>query len=196
MDESRIFEVTGNLWDYGKIATVSTDIAEDFLKKLGISALESLLSEFKKDISDTGDGVLRSVDLLGSNSFFIVKFEESSDVYQFNDKSEIVDWEGKAVPPDFYIDNCVSLSFRQRTNPVNKYIPIPIMQAGEVMEFVKEVCKKHEGISPPYGPNEVTESLVRKIGIISGVQFDEIVYGLGKGPVKVRLNEYSEILVK
>jgi len=197
--EERLFEVNGNLWNYERIATVSARIAEEFLERLDISVLErhALLHNFVKDILDITGGVDRTVELIGRESLFYAQFSEGTEPYQFNDNGDIVDYLGAVVPPNFELNNQVSLDFMQRAHR-DKFIkdtPIPKMQAEEVMEFVREVCKKHQGISPLFGPTDIPEVLQQSLqyAIISSLQFDENLYGNGIGLVKVRLLKYEAV---
>jgi len=192
--EERLFEVNGNIWDYEKIATVSASIAKEFLERLDISVLERLvlLQRFVKGILDINEGIDRSVELIGRKKLFDIVFHERvGNPYEFNEIVNIVDYLGVEIPKDFEFDNYVSLGFSQRAyrDKFIKDTPIPKMQAEEVMQFVEGVCKKHEGISPLYGPNDFPEKMQQDLqyGIISTIDFDKDTYMIGKGIIKIRL---------
>jgi len=198
--EERTFEVTGTLWDYGKIADVSASIAQEFLERIGdMSDLErfAFSQRFKRGILDVSGGIDRSIDLIGRGSLFDVIYNESMDPYFFNEDGDIVDYEGNVVPDGFELDNYPSLSFMQRAyrDKFIKDTPIPKMQAEDVMRFVEEACKKHPGISPLIRLDDVPEMIQQSLqhSIISSIQFDENLYGNGKGLVTVRFLKYEAV---
>ena len=79
--KSRIVEIQGNIWDIGRVAKISSDVASSFLDRFsGFSETEKKLAlmDFQKHIINTPRGLKRGIQLFTKNRLMSLMFEEDA----------------------------------------------------------------------------------------------------------------------